>query len=156
MTNLDTISAELTRALEALLPADSTTAIGVGVDVEEHGRFGRAKIDALFTPEEQEHCRRSHGRSSVEFAGIWCAKEAVFKALYPFLDVGLRDIEIGHEETGQPVLKLHIPAGRLVESRVRVSVSRTSTLAIAVAVYQPGPDSPCRIQACSEGHCKAP
>ena len=141
--------------LGSSVPADSTAVMGIGVDVEEHARFRRVKLDALFTPGEQAYCRRWHGRSSGEFAGIWCAKEAIFKALSPFLDVGLHDIEIGHDEIGRPVLKLHVPQGRLLESWVRVSVSRTSTLAMAVAIYQPGPDSPYRIQACSESHRKA-
>jgi phosphopantetheine--protein transferase-like protein len=156
MTDPGIISAELIRAVERLLPADSTTTMGVGVDVQEHVRFRHVKVDALFTPGEQEHCRRWYGRSSGEFAGIWCAKEAVFKALSPFLDVGLRDIEIGHNQTGEPVLRLHIPESMLVECRVRISVSRTSSLAMAVAIYQPDPYSPHRIQACSEDHCKTP
>jgi phosphopantetheine--protein transferase-like protein len=146
MTDPHTMSGQLTRDLERLLSAESTTVMGVGVDVEEHVRFQDVKLDALFTPGEQEHCRRWQGRSRGEFAGIWCAKEAVFKALSPFLDVRLDVIEIAHDRAGRPVVKLHIPDGSAVESRVRVSISRTFNLATAIAIYQPSPNTPDRTE----------
>lgn len=99
---------------------------GVGVDAEEIARWHEPDL-RLFTPAERAHC----GTSAERFAGRWCAKEAVVKALGPFVAASVRDVEVLAEPSGRPVVRL---ADRLAAAGVVVAVSITHTRSVAVAV----------------------
>ena len=102
--------------------------LGVGIDVEEVARW-HDPAAALFTEAEHRHCQRM-ARPAESYAGRWCAKEAVLKALSPFLTVGLRDIEIGSTGSGAP--------SATVRARwrgdLRVSIAHSPAVAVAVAI----------------------
>ncbi|OLT19336.1 hypothetical protein BJF78_11005 [Pseudonocardia sp. CNS-139] len=102
---------------------------GVGVDAEEIARWHAPDL-RLFTPAERAHCLS--GLSAERFAGRWCAKEAVVKALAPWVAANVRDVEIVAEPDGRPVVRLgpRLPAGLAVT----VSITHTGSMAIAVAV----------------------
>lgn len=127
--------------MSALGPADELTALlagaadapGVGVDVEEIARWEEPDV-RLFTAAEREHCAR--GQSAERYAGRWCAKEAVVKALAPYVAASLRDVEILAGPAGEPLVRL---ADRVAspDVEVRVSIAHSRTLAVAVAVAGP-------------------
>lgn len=116
---------------------------GIGVDVEEVGRWrepGRIRPEAVFAPEELVHAEAGADRAE-RYAGLWCAKEAVFKAVAPQAAVSLRDIVILHDPDGAPRATVRgfeeVFAGRLL-----VSVSHTPLHAAAVAVCLDAPALP--------------
>ncbi|KAL8959081.1 MAG: hypothetical protein Q9183_005702, partial [Haloplaca sp. 2 TL-2023] len=77
------------------------------------------------------------------FAVRWIAKEAVFKSLGvegKGAGAGMKDIEIGSDETGAPIVTLHgdakAAATKAGVKSVNVSISHSETQAVAVAVAQ--------------------
>ncbi|KAI8323497.1 phosphopantetheine--protei [Martensiomyces pterosporus] len=145
------------RALEhlALAQARSQTAAiqsaGIGVDIElitdiniDNDTF----VDRNFTPAEQEYCRK-RPNPHASFAGKWCAKEAVIKAVSSLnLDrekvwvkgdaAPLVEIEILIANSGAPVVVLHGDAKDAAEKagvrEIKVSISHIDAFAIATAV----------------------
>jgi phosphopantetheine--protein transferase-like protein len=111
---------------------------GIGVDVEHHSRWrsGDPRLTTLFTHAE---LARAHGMADVpaQLAGTWCAKEAAVKAMASHLTLSLRDVEVVRDALGRPGIRV-LPSGlRQHGDRVRVSISRTRDLSVAVAVYLP-------------------
>lgn len=77
--------------------------------VQEHGT---AFISRTYTELEVEYCksRGSETRRVESLAAMFAAKEAVSKALGTGLmtkGVGLKDIEVYHEESGKPRINLY-------------------------------------------------
>ena len=102
--------AEQTKQMvESLAKANGTQDSKVGVDVESVGAINLENetfIERNFTPAEQAYCKRSPD-TRASFAGRWSAKEAVFKSLgveSKGAGAALREIEIGHDEKGAPVV----------------------------------------------------
>jgi holo-[acyl-carrier protein] synthase len=116
---------------------------GIGVDAEDHDRWrsGDERLTTLFTRAELERCR-SMADVPAQMAGTWCAKEAAVKAMAAHVTLGLRDVEVIRDSLGRPGIRV-LPSGlRQHGERVRVSISRTRDLSVAVAVYLPAPRSP--------------
>ncbi|KAJ1729412.1 hypothetical protein LPJ61_003534 [Coemansia biformis] len=128
-----------------------TGATGVGVDIEliediniENDTF----IERNFTLREQEYCR-SQPNPHASFAGKWCAKEAVIKAVSS-LDLDcpkvwtkgaaapLDEIEIVMATSGAPSVVLHGDARAACEKagvlQIKVSISHIDAFAIATAI----------------------
>ena len=99
----------------------------VGVDIESVARFEQAN-PRLFTSAEIEH---SGGRAQ-SLAGIWCAKEAVVKAVCRWQEIHVRNVEVGHDGD-RPVVV--IPG-----FEIDVSISHTDDYAVAVAIALPHSD----------------
>lgn len=114
---------------------------GVGVDVEEHSRWtsGDIRFDALFTEAERLTHHGLHN-AAIRLAGIWCAKEAAVKAMSPFVTLSLRDVEIVHDASGRPGVRVLKEELRHHGDRVAVSISRTEHVSVAIAIYVPQPD----------------
>jgi holo-[acyl-carrier protein] synthase len=114
---------------------------GLGVDVEQHARWrsGDPRLDRLFTEAELARCR-GLADPPAQMAGTWCAKEAAVKAMAPFLTLSLRDVEVVRDALGRPGIRVLPGDLRAHGDRVRVSISRTPDVSIAVAVYLPKPD----------------
>ena len=100
-----------------------------GIIEERSERFLRR----IFTPEEIAYCQE-RATPSIHFAGRFAAKEAVKKVLYaagrkePIL---FRDIHIGRDPDGAPLVEIDEPAGAPT-----VSISHTARYAIATAVME--------------------
>jgi fatty acid synthase subunit alpha len=107
---------------------------GVGIDVEPVARWEHP-APALFTAAEHAHCR-AMGRPAESYAGRWCAKEAVFKALAPFVAASLRDIEILVAADGRPLPVLRSGSQRW-RGELRLSIAHSDTVAVALAVAVP-------------------
>lgn len=110
-------------------------ACSVGIDLEEVVRWeGPLRLDALFTPAEREYCE-GKARPARHYAGLWCAKEAAFKALSGHVTVNLRELEVFHLPDGSPGIRfLNGVPGEAAE-RLNVSITHTPTLATAIALY---------------------
>lgn len=97
---------------------------GVGVDIESVHRF-ESVSDRLFTASEREHA----GDRLDSRAGIWCAKEAVVKAVSKWRQLSLREVEI--------VYSGDRPTAIVAGFDIDVSISHTPEYAVAVAVAAP-------------------
>lgn len=105
--------------------------LGVGLDAEEVARWQSPDL-RLFTATERAHCT-ALANSAESFAGRWCAKEAVVKALALFVRTGIRDVEIVAAPDGRPVVHLD-PRLAGLGLDVVVSITHTASMAFAVAV----------------------
>ncbi|KAF3401993.1 Fatty acid synthase subunit alpha [Penicillium rolfsii] len=115
----------------------------VGVDVENIDAVNISNetfVDRNFTASEQEYCRKA-ASPQASFAGRWSAKEAVFKSLgvsSKGAGAALKEIEIGSDANGAPVVNLHGAAATAAKQagvkQITVSISHSDSQAVAVAV----------------------
>lgn len=115
----------------------------LGTDVIEIDRIKEAVaresfFNGVFTEKERAYYAR-HGSRVETLAGLFCAKEAVAKAL----GCGFRgfrpcDVEITHDEAGAPAVTL-VGAARekFPNVKLRVSISHCRSYATAVALVLP-------------------
>ena len=127
-------------------PADRP-APAIGVDVVEiariaraRSRWGRSFDERFFTPVEIAYAA-SGADPDRRFAGLFAAKEAVYKALALTWDrpFSWRWIEISHAESGAPLVRLapeltNAWPGLAADGAPSLSVSYAGGLAVAVAV----------------------
>jgi holo-[acyl-carrier protein] synthase len=124
--------------------------IGSGIDMVEIrriqfsiDRYGRRFLDRVFTAEEQAYCLRKRN-SAESFAARFAAKEAGAKALGTGISHGVSwlEIEVAREPGGRPTLKFYGRAAqfaaRLGATRAALSITHTSTLAMASVVLEDG------------------
>ncbi len=114
----------------------------VGVDLIEVervrdvlARHGERFLARVYTAAERTACSDSVERLAARFA----AKEAVAKALGTGIgDIGWRDIEVGGDARGRPIVTLHGPAAvRAADvglTQLALSLSHTREHAIAFVV----------------------
>ncbi|KAJ5377906.1 Fatty acid synthase subunit alpha [Penicillium cataractarum] len=115
----------------------------VGVDVENIDAVNISNetfVERNFTASEQEYCRKA-ASPQASFAGRWSAKEAVFKSLgvsSKGAGAALKEIEIGSDANGAPVVNLHGAAATAAKQagvkQITVSISHSDSQAVAVAV----------------------
>lgn len=112
---------------------------GIGVDVEHHARWraGDERLTSLFTEAEMDRCRNMADLPA-QMAGTWCAKEAAVKAIAAHVTLSLRDVEVVRDDLGRPGIRVLPGELQRHGDRLRVSISRTEELSMAVAVYLPG------------------
>jgi holo-[acyl-carrier protein] synthase len=117
---------------------EPTVEFNVGIDLEPVSRFSSTLDDpslaGLFTPGEHAQCagwRDAAGR----YAGLWCAKEAAIKALWPWVRLDSRRVEIvpGDDFASRVVVSGWDPSAHGVAVRVNTSHSRSHAVASAVA-----------------------
>jgi len=100
----------------------------VGIDIQEVAPVKKLmnKIDRVFTEYEIEYIRE-RGNNSRTIAGLWCAKEAYFKALGTGIQLNkLKEIEIRHDKSGRPYY--------FEKPSVTLSISHTENYATAVCI----------------------
>ena len=111
---------------DARLAADLARAGEFHVGVEAHAQ-------ALFTPEEHAYCQHQ-ADPAVHYAGRWCAKEAVVKAVFPFHRLTTREVHIVEAADGSPRAVVQPNAVERDGLAVRISITHTPTTACAFAV----------------------
>jgi holo-[acyl-carrier protein] synthase len=132
--------------------------VGIGIDIVEIARIrgvlerqGDRFLRRIFTPAEQDYCRR-HRDPAPYFAARFAAKEALFKALGTGWAQGVNwlDAEIRRLESGAPTLAL---SGRALEigdqlgaQALHVSLSHSEQSAIAVVILERSQESENRSQ----------
>lgn len=121
---------------------------GVGTDLVEIDRIQKAIeknprfLQKVYTEEEIRYCQRKKNPWQ-SFAARFAAKEAVSKALGTGLGkIGLTDIEVQNQSTGQPQIVLHGAAQIFAQThgikRVHISLSHSEVYAIATAIVEEG------------------
>lgn len=119
--------------------------VGIGVDILEVARMERAMertpriLEKVFTDEERAYCDAAP-RPAESYAGRFCAREAVLKALgVGFSEgIGLKDVSVVIDEKGMPKVVLAGRAAEVAEKQgvreVALSISHTHDVAVANAV----------------------
>lgn len=123
--------------------------VGIGVDVVDVQRFGRALTrtpalrDRLFTPTEL--VRDGEPRRIESLAARFAAKEALIKALGGSTGVFWHDMVVGSDDQRAPSIALLGGAAALAESRgvstVHLSLSHDAGVATAFVVAESLGDS---------------
>lgn len=118
---------------------------GIGNDIVEIDRIARAIekygahfLDRIFTMQEQSYCKRYQEQAAVHFAGRFCAKEAISKALGVGIGkiVNWHDMEILNDEKGKPCVILSSSAKCYFENpHLLLSISHCRKYALATAIY---------------------
>lgn len=111
----------------------------IGIDIEDVARFKNLDdhfVNRVYTMHEIEYCKK-HQKSYVHFAGFWCAKEAVVKALNDF-DLVVSDVEILHNKNGAPYINITPKIKQCLTNKnmqnIAISISHTDTVATAIAM----------------------
>lgn len=100
---------ETQKMVETLTKATASANTKIGVDVESISAINVENdtfIERNFTEKEIAYCQKA-ANPQASFTGKWSAKEAVFKSLGvkgQGAGAALKDIEIGNDETGAPVV----------------------------------------------------
>ena len=107
----------------------------IGVDIVKIDRIKKAVesdhfVQRIFRPSE-----RKYANNACMYAGIYAAKEAVFKLSGRGIIGSFTDIEIGHDNYGAPTVTLSGKIGELLKDKVCVSISHDGEYAVAVASY---------------------
>lgn len=127
---------------------------GTGIDIIEIERVaqvwqrqGQRFLNRVYTPHEQKHCLQGAPKAQWErLAARFAAKEAVMKALGTGWRKGVRwrDIEIRHQQSGKPYVRLRGATKELAISEgiglihISLSHSRVYAMASAIALYNMG------------------
>ena len=121
---------------------------GTGVDIIECARIQKVMErdlgfkDKIFTTGEIEYCESKSRNKFQHYAARFSAKEAVMKAIGTGWRFGVRfaDIEVYHNELGQPFIRLHGKAKELAEqegfSKIHVSLSHVKELTTAIVIIE--------------------
>lgn len=121
---------------------------GTGVDIIECARIQKVMErdlgfkDKIFTPGEIEYCETKNRNKYQHYAARFSAKEALMKAIGTGWRFGIRfaDIEVIHDELGQPHIRLHGKAKEFSEqegfSKIHVSLSHVKELTTAIVIIE--------------------
>ncbi len=107
----------------------------IGIDIINIARFAKISRedfvhwDKVFTQSEWEYGFNKSG-SAQALAGIFSAKEAVMKAVGDKFMGQFTRIQVKHEASGQPVIKIDDKE----QPNILVSISHDQNTAIAVAI----------------------
>lgn len=112
----------------------------IGTDIIEIERVRKSAqsasfLNGVYTCAEREYYM-AHGKKEETLAGMFCAKEAVAKALGKgFCGFRPNDIEILHNGAGAPQVALRGKAAELFPSvQIELSISHCSDYAVATAL----------------------
>ena len=117
---------------------------GIGIDTVEIERIkkllSKPNLTRLFSQEEIAYAE-SKGLPEASLAAAFAAKEAVLKAFGTGFDgMGMRDVEVYHEESGRPQIKLHGQAAVFAEKNkicgLHLSLSHDRTKAVAMVLAE--------------------
>ncbi|KAG9206817.1 3-oxoacyl-[acyl-carrier-protein] synthase [Epicoccum nigrum] len=136
---------ETQKMVETLTKATASANTKIGVDVESISAINIENdtfIERNFTEKEIAYCQKA-ANPQASFTGKWSAKEAVFKSLGvkgQGAGAALKDIEIGNDETGAPIVQLsghaEEEAKRVGVKSINISISHSDEQAVSVAIAQ--------------------
>lgn len=107
----------------------------LGIDIVKVSRFKKIARkdysfwDKFFSKEEWDYCFSRPGPAQ-SLAGVFAAKEAVFKALESGDKKDFTKIDISHAKSGQPIASIK----NVEKTRVNVSISHEKDYAVSVAI----------------------
>ena len=107
---------------------------GVGIDIEpissfKEGKLNKNFLNLIYTKKEVQYCK-SKKDSYMSFAGKFCAKEAVIKAIDK--NIPMKDIEIINNNEGKPLVFIK---GKK-QKNIFCSISHSNDYAIAQAIIE--------------------
>ena len=114
----------------------------IGIDIVEVSRIKTALkkenfLTRILTINEIDYVNTYKDKDS-HIAGFFSAKEAVMKALKDCKNISFLDIEIFHEKTGAPYVKLYGKAkevfDKMAKKNIQISISQTKNYATAMCV----------------------
>lgn len=111
----------------------------IGIDIESISRFEnlylnkKRLLEKMFNSYEWDYAL-TKANPSQTLTGIWCAKEAVLKAVSPYEQLFIKDITIRHKNTGEPYVL--IGSEILKSKRINISISHAKEYAAAVAIIR--------------------
>lgn len=118
---------------------------GIGTDIVDIPRvrlliLKPGFLNKIYTQQEQEYLKRRRMNAETA-AGMFAVKEACAKALGRGFDyISWKDIEVMHNEYGQPYVNLYGTAKELFDknncSRVFVSISHVRIIAVAQCIIE--------------------
>jgi len=120
---------------------------GTGIDIIEVERIAKVMErdpgfrDKIYTEGEIAYCESKKNKYQ-HYAARFSAKEALMKAIGTGWRLGIRfaDIDIFHDELGQPHIRLSGKAKELAEkegfSKIHVSLSHVKELTTAVVIIE--------------------
>lgn len=113
----------------------------IGIDIENVKRFKKINnhlIERVYTKNEIEYCNL-RANPHIHFAGVWCAKEAVVKALND-LSLAVSEIEILHRDNGAPYVNITTKLQKYFDENkiknIHISISHTKNIATAIAYIE--------------------
>ncbi len=111
--------------------------MNIGIDIVDIKRFenySQEKLIKIFTPKELDYCN-SFCDKQIHLAGMFCAKEALVKALKTgFRKINPNQIEILHDENGAPFYNIENLNGALNNKKIDLSISHTKQIATAICL----------------------
>ena len=123
--------------------------VGTGIDMVEIERvarsierYGTRFLQRVYTAGEIAYCQRKRRNAAESFAARFAAKEAAAKALGTGIGFGVtwREMEVGREPAGRPLLLLHGRAAEIAAARgVRhstLSITHTATQSMALVILE--------------------
>jgi len=123
--------------------------LGTGIDMVEIERIARSIeryggrfLARVYTPGEIAYCQRKRHNAAESFAARFAAKEAAAKALGTGIGFGVswREIEVGREPAGRPLLLLHGRAAEIAEAigvrNCSLSITHTGTASMAMVILE--------------------
>jgi holo-[acyl-carrier protein] synthase len=123
--------------------------LGTGIDMVEIERvarsierYGSRFLERVYTPGEIAYCQRKRRNAAESFAARFAAKEAAAKALGTGIGFGVtwREIEVGREPAGRPLLLLHGRAGEIAAAlgvrNCSLSITHTATASMAMVILE--------------------
>lgn len=115
--------------------------LGAGTDITDVERIAKAiekdNFETRFFTEQERNYINNRPVKAESAAGIFAAKEAVVKALGTgFSGLKFHDIEIIHESSGKPTVRLSGKAGEFFRGTIHLSISHERKYAIAFAVAE--------------------
>lgn len=121
---------------------------GIGIDLVENDRiekiirkWGDRFLSRVFSLQEIAYCSR-HVQAAIHYGARFAVKESFLKAIGTGLGRGvhLADIEVIHEESGKPVIKLYGQARSYVVNagieKIHLSITHTKNYASAMVLLE--------------------
>ena len=118
--------------------------IKCGTDIIEIDRIkssientGEGFLNRVYTKNEIQYCESKKTQKYQHYAARFAAKEAVFKAISPFLEdkywICWKDLEVQNNSQGRPIVNL-IGEGYKNIEQIDLSISHCKTYAVASVV----------------------
>ena len=100
---------------------------------ETEGKF----CEKVYTEKEIEYCESKNVQKYQHYAARFAAKEAVFKAISPFLenkyDIGWKDIQVSNDQNGRPYVQIFNKNIKQLNN-IDISISHCKQYAVASVV----------------------
>lgn len=123
--------------------------LGTGIDMVDIDRvarsierYGARFLARVYTAQEIAYCERKRRNAAESYAARFAAKEAGAKALGTGMGFGVtwREIEVGREPAGRPLLLFHGRAAELAQAmgvqRSSLSITHTDSQAMAMVILE--------------------